>query len=137
MIAHFLSGDWSQQAPIFERVRILERVTNANGNEELRVQLAPNNQTTIELAEDDNLHKDAQFICVALFGAPESDPLTVTYVDLSNCPLPTSSTMPLSGRTSGSIVTGKKTFRSMSGSGASGTSTAPFPKREVGFSKSK
>jgi|GEM_PF-2775994 len=136
-IGQLLQNDWAFYAPNHERVRILERTKLKNGSEELVVRLTPDFQSTVKLDREDELHPDAQFVCVGIFGDPESGAAKATYAELSNCPLPVSRALPLSGRTNSLTTSGKKTFRSMSGTNTSESSSSQFPKSSLGFGKSQ
>ena len=129
-------GGGLRMAPNYERVRIVERTDHTNGTSSLLVRLTGQNEVSVELEADDALHAEAQYVCVGIFGDPENASTKATYADLSNCPLPVSRTLPMSGRTE-RFGSGTVTTRTLSINGASGTPAGQFQKSNLGFSGNK
>jgi len=133
MMANAVFGTY-RIAPNYERVRIVEKTTAANGALTLTVRLSGKTELPVTLDRDAELHPDAQYICAGIYGDPQSRNARAVFAEISNCPLPVSRTLPRSGKVRTLTGSGEKTYRSMSGDTFKG-STSEFPRKSISIAR--
>ena len=116
-----------------QRARIIEVTPEKDGSVALVVRLNSQKEIAVTVYAQDKFNPEAQIVCVSLFGEPDALNFEARYEEMSECPLPVTRTVPLSGANGFQTTVGGKSANSLSTFGQDGVTGGQFPNKKLFF----